>query len=470
MSQRVRAIALCVLILAVSLPVLAQSPITDGDLQALQEAYEMLLSQGDPEKEIQLVYSINPWDGHQTGDGTFAMKKVDTLFVIADEISLLNARETEVYYWPITREYMADWFGMNEPVEGQLRIRQGNNVVATLEPETYSDYFPDGSSGEKQLLLGDEAIIAYEEYNRAMDEFFKAQTANFELQLEHSRAVEEILKHVNETGEYVAEDEVPKAPRDPVAPSMFVYPPRTAFVINLPAGRYQIEMIDEAGQVIENSVKNLVVFEARRDSLSYMVRSEHMWTRPFRTNDPSEVLYLEGRRIFYLEPFEAEEYNQYQYLKSQILQQPLYGEGVKSSWMWVQTAEADPDLTLQILRDGEVVQEIKRKPYYVRQTAGHALGYNIVEFNQDDPIMQSAAPTFEGYRIELEAVRGGYTMQMLDANGNVIPSSVREIRSINNDAQWALYGVPLIPFVLGLIVYLRRRRLRPRAGKRPVDA
>lgn len=469
MNRRIWAvITLCVVMLVTSLPVLAQTPITDADQRALEEAYKQLLSQGQPIKEVQLVYSINPWNGREIGTGTFSVNDADTLYLMADEISLVNARKTEIYYWPITREYMADWFSMNETVEGKLRIRQGDRVVATLEPDWYSDYYPDGSSGQRQLVLGDEAHRLYEEYNQAMDDYFAAQTAHFEQQLEYNRRIEAILQHVSETGEYVAEDEVPKAPRTPTQPTLFVYPPRTAFVIDLPEGRYEIEMIGADGQVIPESRKKLEVFAPRRESLGYVVRSEHRWTKPFGTNDPGHALYLEGRRIFYLEPFEAEEYNQYKFLKSQILHQPLYGEGVKSSWMWVQTQPADPDLTLQILRDGEVVQEITRKPYWVRQTEGHALGYNILEYDEDDPIMFSSQPTFEGYRVELEAVSGGYTMQMVDSQGNVIPGSVREIRSIRNDAQWGLFLVPAITLLLGLVIYIRRRSLRPRSGTQAV--
>jgi len=136
----------------------------------------------------------------------------------------------------------------------------------------------------------------------------------------------------------------------------------------------------------------------------------------------------------------------------------------------VQTERAEGDLTLQVLRDGEVVQEIKAKPYWVRQTEGHALGYNIIEFNEDDPVMFGRQPTFTAFRVELEAYRGGYTIQLVDERGNVIPGSVREIRSIRTDSPWGMYLVSGATLILGLGVYINRRRLRPRSGKQGLEA
>lgn len=471
MQRFVTATLLSMLLLLFAVPAFAQEgPITDSELQDLLETRERLLSQGTPEKEVQIVYSLNPWNGRSVGDGTIAVQHVDTMFAIANRPTLITARETEVYYWPITREYMADWYTMNEQIHGRLRIRQGNTVVDELEMQTYAHYFPEGSSSERETMLGEEAIQLYEDYNESMDRYYKEQNEYMEAMIEHSLQMDAILEQVRETGEYIAEDEAPKSPREPIQPRLFVFEPREAFALDLPPGRYEVEMIDDNGNVIPNTGKKLVVFSPRRTGLSYSVVPEHMWTRAFQTNDTAETLYLEGRRIFYLQPFEAEEYNQYQYLKSQILEQPLYGEGVKSSWAWIQTQNADTSYVLQILRDGEVVQEIRRKPYWVRQTSGHALGYNIVEFDEDDPAMYGREPSFYGYRIELEAQRGGYTMQMVDEDGNVVPGSVREIRSIRDTPPWALYGIPLIPFVIGMFVYARRRRLRPRSGKQPVEA
>lgn len=451
-----------------SLPVLGQtgvSPITDEEARFIEE-YRQILSTGEPVKEVQLVYSLSPWDGREYG-GTFAAKQADTMYLIADATNIINPLRTEIYYWPITREYMADWFGMREEVPGRLRIRQGDRVVATLDKELYVYSYPEGSMGRTELLIGEVGVAEYERYERLMNEFYDSMNQYYELDAAYRRDIEALLRRVQQTGEYVPEDEVPKAPRQPEAPQMYVMPPRASFIVNLPAGRYQVDVIDENGQQVPGSLKNLEVFAPRREGLGYAVVPEHMWTRAFQTNDPTEVLYLEGRRVFFLQPFEAEEYNQFQYRKMEKLHQPLYGEGARSSWMWIHTQEADPGLRLQILRDGEIVQELSRKPYWVRQTAGYSLGYNIVEFDPDDPMMQGREPTFWGYRVELEAMGGGYTMQMVDANGNVIASSVREIRAIRNEPMWPLYVIPFIPFLVGLSVYARRRSLRTRPTEGP---
>lgn len=469
MVKRLAAAILAVMLFVVP-TALAQSPLTPDEMAAWdEERFEQLSSQGDPVKEEQLVYSVTPWSGPTIGRGTIAVKNQDTIYLMANRTNLMNARITDVYYWPITKEYMANWNEKNITVEGSLRIRQGNEIVATLEPETYVYYYRDTSSGLAEVVLGEEGVRLYEEYDAAMNEYWDISRAYYEAQMEHYSVLDAILRQVQETNEYVAEDEVPKSPRQPVPPSGFVYAPRTAFVVNLPAGRYQIEMVDPDGEVIPGTTKNLIVFEPRRLGVAYEVRPEATWTKYWYTHDPAEVLYLEGRRVFYLLPYGTEEYNVYQYNKSQNLHQPLYGEGLKSSWGWVPTNVIELDVKLQVLRDGEVVQEVPFKPYYVQQTAGYALGYIIHEYDQDNPIMYNRSPSFYGYKLDLEVPSGSYEIRLVDAEGNVLPGSAREIRSIRRGpgVYRTMYLVPLIPFVLGVAVYIRRRRLRPRAGTLP---
>lgn len=467
------AATLLVLSLFVVPSALAQSPLTPDELAAWdEERFEQLSSQGDPVKEEQFVYSITPWSGPSIGQGTIAVKDQDTIYLIANRTNLMNARITDIYYWPITKEYMANWNEKNITVEGSLRIRRGSEVIATLEPETYVYYYPGGSSSIAEVVLGDEGVRLYEEYDAAYDAYWEEASLYYEAQMEHTAKLDAILRHVQATGEYVAEDEVPKSPRQPTPPSDFVYAPRTAFVVNLPEGRYQIEMVDPDGQVIPGTQKNLVVFEPRRVGVAYQVTPEATWTKQWFTQDEAEVLYLEGRRVFYLLPYETEEYNVYQYHKSQNLHQPLYGEGLKSSWGWIPTNVVELDVTLEILRDGEVVQEVPLRPYYVQQTPGYALGYIIHEFDRDNPIMFNRSPNFYGYRIDLEVPSGSYTLRLVDAEGNVLPGSLREIRSIRRgpNVYWTMYLVPFVPMLLGTGVYIRRRRLRPRAGRHTPSA
>lgn len=469
-----KAIATLVLVLTllVSPSVLAQS--LDLETQAAwdEERFEQLSSQGDPVKEEQVVYSITPWTGAELGQGTIAVKDQDTIYLIADVNNLMNARITDVYYWPITKEYMANWQEKNIPVEGRLRIRQGNQVVDTLDTTTYVNYYPIGSDGLRQIVLGDEGVQLYERYRAEYDQYIDEMQDYYTESAKHQEAVNAILRYVQETGNFVAEDEVPKSPRQFNPPGYYVYAPSTAFVVNLPKGTYQIEMVDPDGKVVPGTTKRLVVFERRREGVSYHVRREHMWTVPFETSDSADVLYLEGRRVFYLLPHRADEYNVYQYWKSQNLHQPLFGDGLKSSWFWVPANIIDLDVRMQLLRDGEVVQEISYKPYYVQQTSGYGLGYIIHEYNRDDPLMFQRSPSFFGYRIELESTSGSYTLQLVDSEGNVLPGSVREIRSIRRDAStyWIMLLMPALPFVIGLGIYIRRRQLRPRSGKQTVES
>lgn len=425
-------VAALVFLLVLGIPALAQvDTLTDLDSQEVRE-YRQMLSQGQPVTEVQLVFSLTPWNGVEYG-GTFAPYQESTMYLMADEKNLINTLRTEVYFWPITGEFMADWFGMREEVPGRLQILQGNQVIQTLEKRAYVYSYPDGYAGPVSLVLDQEAENEFERYDTALNEYFQAANEYYELDAIYRREIQEVLRRVQETGVPAAEDEIPKAPEQPMPPQLYVTPVREAFVLELPAGRYTVQLVDESGNPVPNARKALEVFSHRREGIGYEVVPEHKWTRSFQTSDPAEMLYLEGRRVFFLNPQMAQEFNQLQYQKMETLHNPLHGEGAGSSWMWVHTGPVAEDAKLQILRDGVVVQEVTRKPYLVRQSSGYALGYTIVEWDPDDPFMQDRQPSFYAYRVELEAVAGGYTMQMVDASGVPLPQSAREIRAINND-------------------------------------
>lgn len=424
--------------------------------QAATQASEEALSQGTPRKERQLVYSISAYTGQQY-EGSFAPQQMGTIYLMADRPAILNAQMTDVYYWPITREYMADWFGFQEEIPGKLEIVKDGQVIESLERTDYSYVYPSGYGGRQELRLGEEAIAAYEDYQNRIDAYYSAVSAYYDAYAEWQRIMGEILREVQETGIYKDPSEIPEPPTQPTPPADFAYQPRKAFIVTLPPGRYTLRVRDEEGNIVAGSEKRLDVFTARREGTGLSVLPEHKWTRGFQSNDPADTFYLDGRRVFYIAPHHSQEFNLYKWAKMSKLHVPLEGEGMTSAWIWV---HFDPitDATLQVLKDGEVVDEVKFEGYYVRQTPGSALGYEVIRAEEAE-----RAPTFSAYRVDLEAGSGSYQLRLVDREGNVLPGSEREVRSVQRPGSIA-YVIPLFPFGVGLGVFVWRRS-KARRGK-----
>lgn len=427
--------------------------------------------QGEPVKETQFVYSLSPWTGKEYG-GTFAPRQVDTMHLMAGVDNVVNTLRSDVYYWPITQEYMADWFGFKEEVPGTLEILQGDQVVRSLQKVDYVYVFPEGAYGpETKLVTGPQAHEEFARFERLQDEYWDAVSAYYEADAEYRKKMDALLERVMKTNKPAKPEEIPTAPQQPEPPKLYVTQPVQAFIVNLPPGRYQVRLVDENGSVVEHSTKTLEVFAARRSGVGFEILPESKWTRPITSDDASAVLYMEGKRVFYLKPFAEQEYNSYSYAKMNKLHAPLEGAGLKSRWEWVHEAPLNGQ-TLQVLKGGQVVQEVKQEGFYVQQTPGYALGYNIVKFDPEAPGMEGRSPSFEAYRVELEA-SGRYKLRLVDENGNVIPGSERDIRPVNVTSGWLLYGIPFLPLLVGLIVFASRRnfwRSHKQATSTPVPA
>lgn len=442
------------------------APMQDSSKSAVQpgETYTQVpeevkegKGQGQPAKERQFVWSLSPWTGKEYG-GSFAPRQANTVYLLADVTNIMNSLKSEIYYWDITNEYMADWFGYKEEIPGRLEVRRGDSVVTTIEKTDYVYSYPQGYSGPVQLVTGEDARREFDRYETLQNDYWDAVSAYYDAQADWQAKMDKLLERVRKTGKYAKPEEIPPSPKQPEPPKLYVTSPVNAFVFSLPAGKYRIRLVDDEGQVVPNSEKQLVAFASRRTGVGFEIIPESKWTRPVVSDDRSQVLYLEGRRTFYMKPWHEEEYNQHSYLKMASLHKPLEGLGTRSAWMWVHTQEIT-DAKAEILKNGKVVQTIERKPYYVEQTAGYALGYKIVEFVPPaEGEYSERQPTFEAYKVDLEA-KGKYVLRFVDQDGNVIPGSERVIRSVR-PAGWPLYTVPLIPLLVGAAIFAWRRSLK----------
>src|SRR5207302_1187226 len=123
-----------------------------------------------PVKERQFVYGINAfaWEGYA---GSLSARPAHTIYVLAGHRSIVSARETLVYFWPITGEYRADWSGLNASVAGALEVFQAGRAVTVLPRQSYVIQYPNGpdSAPDGQIVEGSQrSLVAFSHRREAV--------------------------------------------------------------------------------------------------------------------------------------------------------------------------------------------------------------------------------------------------------------------------------------------------------------
>ena len=239
----------------------------------------------------------------------------------AEDSSLLLAHHQRVYGRLVWTEGRGAWHARDFARRPGDRHPRADGVQLLLSQR---------HRPEQRLYLGEEAVRVYEDYRNRLNAYYDAVSAYYEAHREWQRQMDEILREVQETGQYKDPSEIPEPPKQPTPPTDFAYSPRTAFAVKSAEGRYQVRLRGPDGEIVPSTTKTLEVFDSRRQGVGYLVIPEHKWTRSFQTNDPSDILYLDGRRVFYIVPHHAREFNFYQYVKMANLHKPLEGEGTRA--------------------------------------------------------------------------------------------------------------------------------------------
>jgi len=401
----------------------------------------------------QFVYSFNVFNGKGWSVG-FVPKSEDTIYVIAGKDNALSGKKTIVYFWPITRRYMAGFKTLNEDIEGTLEIIKDGKVIKKLEKEDTVICYPEGYFGEKSILYkGEEARNWHQKYKEATDRYYEELKKYYEKRTEYRKKLQEFFEEVKkrrEAGEKGPLNlEIPREPEPPKGPDFYVTEPVKYYVINLPVGRYRIRIRAKDGTIVEGSEKNLVVFTSRRKKgVGYEVIPGNRWTMEEECNDPSQIIYAEGKNVLYFRPYYQDEFNELYHNK---LLDPQ-NEGFEENWKWVHTEPVE-NVYLLFYGKGGLLEKIEKKPYKVKQIPGPELGYTIVEFNEKE--FPGERPTFEGYQLILseELPKEGYRIYLREKDKNtLIAPSEREIRLVKKERINFLYYLSLFPLVIGGIV------------------
>jgi len=406
----------------------------------------------------QLVYSLTSFNGFGFSK-SFCPQSEDTMYFIADVNSVVSPRKTIVYYWPITRRYMAGFSTLNEEVPGELEIWQGGRLIRTMEKQKYVLYYPEGYWSEKAIIyLDDEAQEYYDQYKAAVDEFNQKLKEYYQAMEYYQQQVNKFFEEVRqrrEAGETGPLDiPIPQQPEPPEFVKFYVTEPTEGFILNLPVGNYEIRVRLEDGTIFEGSEKKLVTFTSRRqEGVGYEIIPGNRWTRRENCDDPSWIIHAVGKNELYFNPFYQEEYNELYYNK---LQDPQ-NSGRLEKWKWV---HVEPVSNAQVLlgRGEEILQVVDKAPYFVKQIPGPELGYEIIPYDEELK-MSGYQPTFESYKVTLgeNLPQVDYQISTISKEtGEHIPKSERTIRFLKKENGVYLYAVAFLPLVVGAVVIISR--------------
>ena len=217
------------LLLAVSLSVGASAP-------CLAAAHE------------QLVYWPLVTDGKEYRRVSYPAE-AGPLLVLADTEVVIEARVAPVAYWPITREYLADFSGRPDPVAGSVEIVDGAGEVRAIEPEPHVLWHPLGVGvGPAQLVRGAAAEELYEDYLRAARAAAAKEQQYQRIVGAHRAAVEAWLRLAAERRGQDMPAPPPELDVKPPEPyPAYATEPRVAAVVALPEGAYTVRIRDPEG-------------------------------------------------------------------------------------------------------------------------------------------------------------------------------------------------------------------------------
>jgi hypothetical protein len=402
-----------------------------------------------PKKERAFVYGINAAFA-TSFTGTFAPASAPAIYLLANETSVISPRITEIYFWPITNEYQADWALVNETVTGTLEILRGGQVVSSVPLSKYSiQYTPRGTSADARLYLGAEAEQAQEQFKAKQAAFQKESLAYYQAQQKWQAAIEEAIAK-RQAGQNVTP---PPEPQPPTPIDTFSNGLNDGFPIKLAPGNYQIQVRGADGAIVPESPRALIVFAARRVAVGYTVVPEARWTTPDHVDDLSDVILGGPGSNLYLQPHVTREYPARAYA---LLQNPQAHGAETSEWAWY-GGEPLRDAQLEVVAGGQVVERHTLTPYRVNQLADTALRYEVQPFTPNMAGSQ-ASPDFEAYPIRLDQSGAAYSVRLLSPQGTIMDGSARQVRAPAGISLAPLMLLPAVPLILGAVVVVRRRR------------
>jgi hypothetical protein len=404
--------------------------------------------------EEQLVYWPLVTDGTEYRRISYP-KEAGSILVLADTTVVIEAKPASVSYWPITREYLADFSKSPVPIEGSVEIVSGTGEVMVVEPTSYVLWHPDGVGlGPTELLHGEETAAFYDRYVTAAREAAEAAKTYQRIVAERQAALEAWLRIAAERPANLPAPppEIRIEPPEPYR--AFATEPKTAAVVTLPAGVYTIRLRDKDGTVLAGSERELVSFAPLARAVGYVLRPEDRWTQPIVSFAPDETIYTTGRSDIFFQPVPVVEFEARQFTR---LFRPQSVEFVDSSLtLWTPEAgdtQVAADATLALWRGGGVVETLPRTPYRVVQLPGASRGYAIEQFKPEAG--SRLEPDFQAMRVGRNSSMNGISLL---ESGEAVAGSARRMHTVHRRSDVLLFLPAFVPLAVGLAISAGRRR------------
>ena len=361
-----------------------------------------------PNVERQIVFGISPFDGTKYLS-SFLPEFREEMLLTADTDNTITVLLSDVYYWPITAEYRADFQGVHIPLEGKLSIFRGRDLYRELEQVEYIYVYPRGPAGEASRLLSGEGMFRFIEEVR---DSFEERSAN------------------------------------PNRPWPSFQGPFKGFIVNLPIGRYRLVFsVENEGQVFTME-KKLRVFSPIGSGTAYQIIPDEKWTVSSNSETTQQRIYLKPDSVIYLKLFPTLLYSKADYERMAAPHRPSSGLGLENSSLWVHeeiSLEEEGQISLIIEAAGHS-STVRAQEFLVRQTEGSALGYIIL--NYDAASFPDIRPTFTAYRLPAPPPGIGVSLN-IPGKGK---ETLRHLRSLEPRA----LNLTLLAIVFPLILFLLR--------------
>jgi hypothetical protein len=374
----------------------------------------------EPEIERQIVFGVAPFDGTKYLS-SFLPETRKTLRFPANADNVITVLLSDVYYWPISAEYRADFQGVHLPLAGKLSIFKGKKLLQELHQAEYIYVYPRGPAGEaSRLLRGDE-----------MNRF--------------------ITDYAAQAGERAAHpDRIYAAYQGPFR----------GFILNLPAGKYEIVFSVENNEKTFTMTKELTVFSPLGRGFVYQIIPEEKWTISSGSETPYQRIYLKPGGVVYLKIFPTILYRKSDYELMQAPHRPSAGIGLENASLWIHeemSLEEMPGPSLRMTAGGHATV-LAPRDFIVQQQEGYALGYRVLEYEQTR--FPNSRPAFKAYRLTAPPPGTGVMFRVPESGRE----TVRHLRTLKPEALCLSFLSLLLPF-LPVLLRFRLKHLENRRAK-----
>lgn len=391
-------------------------------------------------REVVYLGEIFTGEGYE---GQFYPQAEQTLYLLAGRQNILIPKETQVYWWPIDKQFKADWEMLDKALDGSLVIN-GTRFPMTSFALRYQGGY---DAARTSVLVGTEAEKAYSDYKTALSAYTEALAQYEKEKTEFNNALAEWGRLVDEArkkGEPTDEIQVPKQPTPPTQPVTVITTPSRGISITLSSGKYHMVLEGPDGKEVPGSQRELVVFSARRSGIAYKILAASKYTIPEISTDPNDLIFVGNEKSIYIQPAKEEEFNRF-YAAKLLNPQDRTVQKRNDQWTWLPTGA----FTGSVLKTSGKT-DIQKALYLVKQTSGSALGYSILPVSADNT---KGGATFEAFKVDPERRMMVYIDQE--------EGSTRTIRMVDTLMAGYLLPAAIFPMFVGLIITqtAKRRKL-----------